>query len=112
MKKFGRVGDSPIIGAGTYANNKTCAVSCTGWGEYFIKNSIAFNINALMDYKNLSVTDAADYVIHKVLTPQGGTGGVIVVDSKGNYTFSFNTPGMFRAVSTSDGTHIIKMFKE
>ncbi len=112
MKKFGRVGDSPIIGAGTYANNNTCAVSCTGWGEFFIRNSIAFQVNALMAFKNLSVTGAAGYVINQVLTPQGGTGGVIVLDAKGNYAFSFNTPGMFRAVSKSDGTREIKMFKE
>ena len=112
MKKFGRVGDSPIIGAGTYANNNTCAVSCTGWGEFFIRNSIAFQINALIAFKNLSVNEAADYVINQVLTPQGGTGGVIVLDAKGNFAFSFNTTGMFRAVSKSDGTRFIKMFKE
>ena len=112
MKKFGRVGDSPIIGAGTYANNNTCAVSCTGWGEYFIRNSVAFNINALMEYKKMDVAQAADYVIHKVISPQGGTGGVIVIDRNGNYSFSFNTTGMFRAVSKSDGTRFIKMFKE
>ena len=112
MKKFGRVGDSPIIGAGTYANNKTCAVSCTGWGEFFIRNSVAFQINALMEFKNMNVKEAADYVITKVLTPQGGAGGVIVLDANGNFTFSFNTPGMFRAVSNSDGIREIKLFKE
>jgi L-asparaginase / beta-aspartyl-peptidase len=112
MKKYGRVGDSPIIGAGTYANNKTCAVSCTGHGEFFIRNSIAFQINALIAFKGLSIQNACDYVINEVLTPQGGTGGVIAIDSKGNYSFSFNTIGMFRAVSKSDGTREIKMFKE
>jgi L-asparaginase / beta-aspartyl-peptidase len=111
MKKYGRVGDSPIIGAGTYANNATCAVSCTGHGEYFIRNCIAFQINALMAFKGLNISDACNYVIQEVLNKQGGTGGVIAVDSSGNYSFSFNTNGMFRAISKSDGTREIKMFK-
>ena len=112
LKNYGRIGDSPIIGAGTYANNNTCAVSCTGRGEFFIRNSIAFQINALMDFKGLKVNEACDYVIQNVLTKQGGTGGVIAIDAKGNFAFSFNTVGMFRAVSKSDGTREIKMFKE
>lgn len=112
LKKYGRIGDSPIIGAGTYANNNTCAVSCTGHGEFFIRNSIAFQINALMAFKGLTVQNACNYVINDVLTPQGGTGGVIAIDSKGNYSFTFNTKGMFRAVSKSDGTREIKIFKE
>lgn len=95
-KKFGRVGDSPIIGAGCYANNNTCAVSSTGHGEFFIRNVVAYDISALMEYKNLSLTEAAETVIHKKLTASGGTGGVIAIDTKGNIAMPFNTPGMYR----------------
>jgi beta-aspartyl-peptidase (threonine type) len=111
MKKYGRVGDSPVIGAGTYANNKTCGVSCTGHGEFFIRYAVAFNIHALMDYKGFTVKQASDSVIHGMLSPVGGTGGVIVLDAKGNYAFSFNTSGMFRGVKLSNGSCIIKMYE-
>ena len=76
-KKFGRVGDSPIIGAGTYANNLTCAVSATGWGEYFIRLNVAYDIHALISYANLSIQDAADSVVLKKLPPWGDSGGIM-----------------------------------
>jgi len=111
-KLFGRVGDSPIIGAGTYANNATCAVSGTGHGEYFMRLLVAHDIHALMAYEGLSVADAADRVISKKLTELGGTGGVIAVDKNGNIAMPFNTPGMYRGYANSDGTLIIKIYKD
>ncbi|MBI5218778.1 MAG: isoaspartyl peptidase/L-asparaginase [Bacteroidia bacterium] len=110
-KKYGRVGDSPIIGAGTYANNNTCAVSCTGHGEFFIRNVVAYDISALMEYKNMSLRNAADYAILNKMTKLGGTGGIIAVDSKGNMAVSFNTTGMYRALQSSDGAREISVFK-
>lgn len=95
-KRYGRVGDSPIIGAGTYANNKTCGVSCTGWGEYFIRLSVAHDISALMDYGGLSLKEAADSVIMKKLPRLGGDGGIIALDHDGNVAMTFNTEGMYR----------------
>jgi beta-aspartyl-peptidase (threonine type) len=112
MKKFGRVGDSPIIGAGTYANNETCAVSSTGYGEYFIRLSVARDISDLMAYKGLSVKAAAEEVIMKKLTQIGGTGGVIAMDDKGNIAMPFNTEGMFRAYRINGSSAIIKLYKE
>ncbi|MBI2419088.1 MAG: isoaspartyl peptidase/L-asparaginase [Ignavibacteriales bacterium] len=100
-KMAGRAGDSPIINCGTYANNSTCAVSCTGWGEQFIKNTVAFRVSALMEYKNLSLKDAVDTVLYKIL--QKNDGGVIAVDKDGNYCMEFNTSGMFRAAANSKG---------
>ncbi len=95
-KKFGRVGDSPIIGAGTYANNATCGVSATGQGEYFIRAAVAHDISSLMAYQGKSAQAAADLVIQKKITEMGGLGGVIVMDAKGNVAISFNTEGMYR----------------
>jgi beta-aspartyl-peptidase (threonine type) len=95
-KRFGRVGDSPIIGAGTYADNNTCAVSCTGHGEYFIRNVIAHTVSTLMEYKKMSIEKAADYAIHNKLTNSGGTGGLIAVDKIGNISMEMNTNSMFR----------------
>lgn len=95
-KKYGRVGDSPIIGAGTYADNKTCAVSATGYGEFFIRNVVAYDISAIMKYKGLSVSEAAEVVVMHKLKKQGGTGGIIAVDKNGNIAMPFNTEGMFR----------------
>jgi L-asparaginase / beta-aspartyl-peptidase len=112
MKKFGRVGDSPIIGAGTYANNQTCAVSATGYGEYFIRLGVARDISDLMAYKGLSLKDAAEEVINKKLTELGGTGGVIAMDTKGNISMPFNTNGMFRGCRTNASNAVIKMYKE
>lgn len=109
-KKFGRIGDSPIIGAGTYANNNTCAVSCTGHGEYFIRLAIAHDISALMEYKNFTVKQAGDEAIEK-LTTSGGTGGLIIVDKYGNVAMPFNTEGMFRGYIIADGSKIVHLFK-
>ncbi|MBA3901961.1 MAG: isoaspartyl peptidase/L-asparaginase [Bacteroidetes bacterium] len=111
-KKYGRVGDSPIIGAGTYANNKTCAISATGHGEYFIRAVVAHDISAMMEYKNVSLEDAANEVINKKLVELNGDGGIIAVDKQGNYSMVFNTEGMFRAVIDKQGKMFIKIYKE
>jgi len=111
-KMYGRVGDSPIIGAGTYANNKTCGVSSTGHGEYFIRGMVAYDISALMEYKGLSLQEAADEVIHKKLLQLGGTGGIISVDSKGNFALTFNTEGMYRGSIKEDGAPNVLIYKD
>ncbi len=111
LKKYGRIGDSPIIGAGTYADNNTCAVSATGHGEFFIRNVVAYDISALMKYKGLSLTDAANDVIMVKLKSQGGTGGIIAVDNKGNVAMTFNTTGMFRGFVKSNGDMKVAMFE-
>jgi len=95
-KKYGRVGDAPIIGAGTYANNATCGVSATGWGEYFIRLSVAHDIHALMAYGDLSLQEAADSVVMKNVPRLGGDGGIIALDRAGNVSMTFNTSGMYR----------------
>ena len=96
-KKYGRVGDSPIIGAGTYANNATCAVSCTGQGESFMQNVVAYDLHALILYGQMQHTEAAKDIIHVKLKAQGAEGGMISIDKYGNVVMEFNTPGMFRA---------------
>nr|WP_099033339.1 isoaspartyl peptidase/L-asparaginase [Lacimicrobium alkaliphilum] len=96
-KRWGRIGDSPVIGSGTFADNRSCAVSATGHGEYFIRYNVAADICARVAYQNISAEEAANEVIHQVLKPAGGTGGVIVIDSKGNISQPFNTQGMYRA---------------
>ncbi len=101
-KKYGRIGDSPLIGCGTYANNKTCAISCTGHGEMFIRAVAAYDVSCLMEYKNKSLTDAMDLVVNKKLVAFGGEGGMIGVDAEGNYAMLFNSAGMYRAVKTSE----------
>lgn len=95
-KRWGRIGDSPVIGAGTYADNQSCAVSCTGHGEYFIRHAVAFNLCARYKYLNEPVEEAADYIIHTELNVNAGEGGLIVVDKEGNIAMPFNTTGMFR----------------
>ena len=110
-KKWNRIGDSPVIGAGTYANNKTCAVSSTGWGEYFIRGVVAYDISALVEYKNLSLKEASKEVIQKKLTKLGGTGGIIAIDNKGNVSMEFNTSGMYRAAMNADGELIVGIYK-
>lgn len=110
-KKWGRVGDSPMIGAGTYANNKTCAVSCTGSGEYFIRGVVAYDVSCLMEFKGLSITDAANEVIQKRVMEIGGDGGLIAIDSKGNIAMPFNTEGMYRAFKTSKGEEQVSIYK-
>ncbi len=111
-KRWGRIGDSPIIGAGTYANNNTCAVSSTGWGEYFIRGVVAYDISALMDYKGLSLKEAAQEVIQKKIPALGGDGGIIGIDKYGNMTMEFNTSGMFRATMNEKGELYIGMYND
>ena len=111
-KKFGRVGDAPIIGAGTYANNNTCAVSATGWGEFFIRLGVARDISALMEYSALPVQKAVDLVIQEKLQKLGGDGGVIAIDRFGNIGVSFNSEGMYRAYINSDGKPVIEIYKD
>jgi beta-aspartyl-peptidase (threonine type) len=110
-KKFGRVGDSAIIGAGTYADNRTCAVSATGDGEYFIRLGVARDISALMEYKAKSVKEAADAVIMEKLPKLGGTGGVITMDRDGNHAWPFNTSGMYRGYVDADGKIVVEIYK-
>lgn len=102
-KRYGRVGDSPVIGAGTYANNKTCAISGTGHGEYFMRGLVAYDISALMEYGGLSLPEAADSVILQKLVKMGGDGGVIGIDRDGNIVMTFNTEGMYRGFITKKG---------
>lgn len=111
-KRYGRIGDSPIIGAGTYANNKTCAVSSTGQGEYFIRGTVAYDISALMEYKNRTVAEAAKKVIQEKQPDLGGTGGVIAIDAQGHITQEFNTAGMFRATMDDEGQIELKIYKD
>ena len=111
-KMKGRVGDSPIIGAGTYADNNTCAVSSTGHGEFFIRNVVAYDIAAIMKYTRVSIKEAANYVVLSKLKKIGGEGGIIAVDSTGRFTMTFNTTGMYRGVITSDGLMEVKIFGE
>ena len=111
-KRYNRVGDAPIIGAGTYANNNTCAVSATGHGEYFIRWTVAHDISALMEYKGLSLDSAANLVVNDKLVKAGGSGGVISVDKNGNISMTFNSSGMFRGFATADGESGIFIFRD
>lgn len=111
-KKYGRVGDVPIIGAGTYANNATCAVSATGWGEFFIRIGVAKEISSMMEYRALPIQNAADAVIKKKLQDLGGDGGVIAIDKFGNIGISFNSEGMYRAYINSDGKPVVEIYKD
>jgi beta-aspartyl-peptidase (threonine type) len=106
-KKYGRVGDSPIIGAGTYANNSTCAVSCTGVGEYFMRCVAAYDVSALMEYKKFTVQEAAEYVINNRISKLNGKGGLIAIDREGNVAMPFNTKAMFRGVMNKEGWKIL-----
>jgi len=111
-KKFGRIGDSPIIGAGTYANNKTCAISCTGTGEYFIRTVGAYDVSAIMEYKGLRLNDAANMYVMDKLTPLGGDGGLIGVDVNGNVTMPFNTEGMYRGYILEEGEPKVFIYED
>ena len=111
-KKWNRIGDAPIIGAGTYANNATCAISATGWGEYFIRSVVAHDISALMEYKGLSIQEAAHTVIHDKVGGLGGDGGVVGIDSQGNVAMEMNTPGMYRAHMDAAGKLNVKIYKD
>ena len=111
-KRWGRIGDAPIIGSGTYANNNTCGVSSTGWGEYFIRSQVAYDISAQMEYKQKSLKEATTDVIQNKLTKLGGTGGVVALDKNGNMSFEFNTAGMYRASMNDKGDLVIKIYND
>lgn len=110
-KKFGRIGDSALIGSGTYANNKTCAVSCTGHGEYFIRAVAAFDVSALMEYKKLRLDEACDFVINKKLKETGGDGGLIAIDRDCNISMTFNSEGMYRASISYNSEISVQIYK-
>ena len=109
-KKYGRIGDSSIIGAGNYANNTTCAVSCTGSGEYFIRGVAAYDVSCLMEMSKLNLSDAANKVIHQRMKDLGGDGGLIAVDKYGNISMPFNTEGMYRAAKSNKDIDEIKIY--
>lgn len=110
-KKFGRVGDTPMIGAGNYANNNTCAVSCTGSGEFFIRGVVAYDVSCLIEHKDYSLEKACDEVINERLLKIGGDGGLIAVNSKGEISMAFNTEGMYRGSKKSTGEEEIMIYK-
>jgi beta-aspartyl-peptidase (threonine type) len=110
-KKYGRVGDSPMIGAGTYANNNTCAISCTGHGEFFIRSVVAYDISCLMEYKNLSLKEACRIVVMEKLVKIGGEGGLIALDASGNIELPFNSDGMYRASKKQNEDLFIGIYK-
>ncbi len=109
-KKYGRVGDSPLIGSGTYANNNTCAISCTGHGEKFIEAVAAHDVSCLMEYKGLCLQEAMDVVIKEKLVALKGEGGMIGVDAKGNACYSLNCAGMYRGCRTSSGESNVSIY--
>jgi len=111
-KKWNRIGDAPIIGAGTYANNATCAISATGWGEFFIRSVVAHDISALMEYKGLTIQEAAYEVIHNKVAKLGGDGGVVGIDRNGNPMMEMNTPGMYRAHMDAAGKLEVKIYQD
>jgi beta-aspartyl-peptidase (threonine type) len=111
-KMPGRVGDSPLIGAGTYASNQSCAVSGTGVGEFFIRYTVAREVCALVQYKGFTLQQAADEVIHKQLAPIHGDGGVIAIAPDGQLAWSFNTPGMFRARQVEGGKVEVHIYND
>ncbi len=111
-KRWGRVGDSPIIGAGTYADNRSCAVSATGHGEYFIRATVAHDICSRVKYQGVSLADAADAVVNGQLTEMGGDGGIIAMDSKGNISLTYNTAGMYRASVDTAGTVYVGIYRD
>ncbi len=111
-KRYNRVGDAPIIGAGTYADNNTCAISCTGWGEFFIRLVMAKSIADMMEYGKFTLKDAANEMVMKKLPALGGDGGLIAVDKNGNIAMPFCTEGMYRGFIKSTGEKVVKIFKE
>lgn len=111
-KRWNRIGDAPIIGAGTYANNATCAVSSTGWGEYFIRAMVAHDISAMMEYKGVSLAEASKEVIQKKVPALGGDGGIVAIDKNGNVSMEFNTAGMYRAHMNAAGELVIGIYKD
>lgn len=111
-KKFNRIGDSPVIGAGTYANNHTCAVSCTGHGEYFLRAVVAYDISCLMEYKGLSLENACSLVVNDKLVKLGGEGGLVAVDTLGNFALPFNSEGMYRGMVSEKSDFKTAIYKE
>lgn len=111
-KRYGRIGDTPLIGAGTYADNKSCAVSATGHGEYFIRGVVAYDIAAMIEYRGFSLNEAVQEAIHKKLTRAGGSGGVIALDARGNIAMTFNTEGMYRGYIRGNEEAVILLYKE
>ena len=111
-KRWGRVGDSPIIGAGTYADNRSCAVSATGHGEYFIRATVARDICARVQYTDVSLAKAADQVVNRELVEMGGSGGIIALDPQGNIALTFNTPGMYRASVDTEGKVDVAIYRD
>ena len=109
-KKYGRIGDTPIIGSGTYANNKTCAISCTGHGELFIRAVAAYDVSCLMEYKNLTLQQAMDIVVHDKLIKIGGEGGMIGVDAQSNAAMVFNSEGMYRGIKNNSGLNEVSIY--
>jgi beta-aspartyl-peptidase (threonine type) len=109
-KRFGRIGDTPIVGAGTYADNQTCAVSCTGHGEFFMLASAAYDVAARMKYKNSDLIEAAQATVD-YLRDIGGEGGLIAVDALGNIALPFNSEGMYRGFVNSDGEIIVEIYR-
>jgi len=111
-KRYGRIGDSPVPGSGTYANDATCAISCTGHGEFFLRAVVAYDVSCLMEYKGLSLKEACHVVVKEKLVKLGGEGGLIAVDAKGNYDLCFNSEGMYRGVKTSGGENMVAIYKD
>lgn len=111
-KRYGRIGDTPIIGAGTYANNKTCAISCTGHGEFFIRAVVAYDISCLMEYKGMTLKQACDWVVKDKLVKMGGEGGLVAIDFQGNIELPFNSEGMYRAYCSGDGKSVVKIYED
>lgn len=111
-KRYGRVGDTPMIGAGTYANNATCAVSCTGHGEFFIRSVVAYDVSCLMEYKGLTLKEACDTVVNKKLVALGGEGGLIAIDRYGNIELPYNSEGMYRAKITNRTPLYLGIYKD
>ncbi|MGK2860966.1 MAG: isoaspartyl peptidase/L-asparaginase family protein [Chitinophagaceae bacterium] len=110
-KKYGRIGDSPLIGAGTYANNKTCAISCTGHGEPFIRGVVAYDVSCLMEYRGLNLSDAMNVVVNEKLIKLEGEGGMVGVDAQGHGATIFNSEGMYRAIKSSDGKNEVSIYR-
>lgn len=111
-KRFGRIGDSPVLGSGTYANDATCAISCTGHGEYFLRAVVAYDISCLIEYKGLSLKQACEIVVKEKLVKMGGEGGLIAADTKGELELCFNSEGMYRGLRSSDGQSLVAIFKD
>jgi len=111
-KNYGRIGDTPMIGIGTYANNKTCAISCTGHGEMFIRMIAAYDVSCLMEYKGMGLNEAMNIVVNEKLLKIGGEGGMIGVDAQGNSAMIFNSAGMYRGVRDSEGVNQVAIYRQ